>query len=151
MPRKPYPHEHLVRGIREEITSQSFACMSDDYDMSMVEKAGYSPMLWQGECNRQHRERARELGERLVEIGEPAAEAVAKGLRMQGGWRENLLPFAERFKDLPAVREALALVSKRERDPLSPRVCALLGVPCESPLANGGWRERRRRMRKWFR
>jgi len=149
--RKPLPHEELVREIREQIASQSFSCMSDDYDMSMVEKAGYSPMLWQDECNWQKRERARALGARLLEIGEPATSAVAKGLRTTGSWRENLLPFAEKFRDVPVIREALALISKRMRDSLCPRACEILGVECKSPLADGGWRTRRRKMRKWLR
>ena len=119
MKRKPYPHEELVQEIREQIRSLDLRMFSDDHDMYYVEKCGYSPMLRQGDSNEEKRQRARECGAQLVEIGEEAAEAVALGLRMQGGWREDLLPFADEHRDVPVIREALTLVARRQRDPIA--------------------------------
>jgi hypothetical protein len=119
MKRKPYPHEDLVQEIRKQITSQDYSFISDDHDMYYTDESGYSPMKQQGDLNSEKQQRARECGERLVEIGEAAAEAVALGLRMQGGWRESLLPFADEHRGMPVIHEALVLVAKRERDPLA--------------------------------
>ena len=124
--RKKYPHEDLVQEIRKQITSQDYSQISDDMDMYYVEKAGYSPMLRQGETNAEHRENARTAAEQLLEIGKPAADAVAKGLRMQGAWREELLPYSRKHKHIPIINSALVLVAKRQRDPLAARALLLL-------------------------
>ena len=119
MKRKPYPHEELVQTIRKEITSQIYSFISDDMDMYYVEKAGYSPMERQGEHNTEKCNAARAAAEQLLQVGESAAQAVALGLRMQGRWRLELLPYAEKFRKVPTIREALLLVAKRKRDPLT--------------------------------
>ncbi len=44
---------------------------------------------------------------------------MGTGLRMQGRWRLELLPYAEKFAYVPVIAKALELVRKRERDPLA--------------------------------
>ncbi|MFO8072554.1 MAG: hypothetical protein R6V85_11830 [Polyangia bacterium] len=120
MRRKPYPHEELVQELREiGVSLNRRRFISDDMDMYYVEKAGYSPIERQMERDGREIDRAKQLARQLVEAGEPAAEAVALGLRMMGIWREKLLPYAERFQYTGAVHEALLLVSRRRRDPIA--------------------------------
>jgi hypothetical protein len=126
MKRKPYPHEEIVQKIRLAIQDMDLRQFTDDSDMYYERVAGYSPMLRQGEHNTKKRKHAKALGEQLVEIGEPAAEAMALGFRLMGGWRENLLPFAEKFRKVPIIREALRLVAKRMNDPLAGRARELI-------------------------
>ena len=116
------PYGDLVREIREcaaEVNLINNVRYSDDTDMYYVEKAGYSPIIKQVERASELMRRAKNLGEKLLEIGEPAAEAVAKGLRTTGWWRENLLHYAEQHRDLPVVRDTLKLLAKRQRDRLA--------------------------------
>lgn len=70
---------------------------------------------------------AENLGLELVEIGEAAAEAVALGLRMQGQWRQDLLPCAKAHREVPGIRAALEQVAVRKRDPLAWRAGQILG------------------------
>jgi hypothetical protein len=126
MPRKPYPYEELVQEIRELLTSQVFFGISDDADMYAVRMGDESPMNAQVSSNVSKQRQAENLGLELVEIGEPAAEAVALGLRMQGRWRQELLPFAKEHRGVPVIRAALELVAVRERDPLAWRAEQLL-------------------------
>ena len=63
--------------------------------------------------------RAEALARRLLEIGADAAEAVAKGLRTRGRWRQLLLPFARAHRYLVPIRAALVLVAKRSSDGLA--------------------------------
>ena len=120
MKRKPYPHEELVQELREiGVSLNTRRFISDDMDMYYVEAAGFSPIERQMERDSQEIDRAKQISQELVEIGEPAAEAVALGLRMMGIWREKLLPYAEKYRKVPVIREALELVAKRERDPLA--------------------------------
>jgi len=129
MKRKPHPHESLVQEIRRLITSQDFSRISDDMDMYTERVGGYSPMLRQEDSNAELRRQAHELAAQLLEIGEPAAEAVALGLRMQGAWRESLLPYARQHLALPAIRDALDLLARRQRDALTREVRRILGKP----------------------
>lgn len=78
-----------------------------------------SPMNAEVSRNMSRARRAENLGLDLVEIGEPAAEAVALGLRMSGHWRKDLLPFAKEHREVPVIRAALKLVAVRKRDPLA--------------------------------
>lgn len=120
MTRHPYPHEELVQGIREVLTGQVFLAISDDADMYAVRMGDESPMNAQVRRNVSKQSQAEALGLELVEIGEPAVEAVALGLRMQGQWwRRDLLPYAKQHRDVPVIRAALELVAVRKRDPLA--------------------------------
>ena len=123
--RKPYPHEELVQEIRKQITSQIYSQISDDSDQWHVGKFGYSPMERQVDYNAEKRDAAKKVAEQLLDIGEPAAEAVALGLRMQGRWRLELLPYAKKYRKVPVIREALELVAKRQRDPVASSASAL--------------------------
>jgi len=117
--RKKYPHEEIVQEIRELVVSTRYTTTySDDMDQYYTEAAGYSPINEQAQDVVSKTGRAEELGKRLAEIGEPAADAVALGLRMQGAWREKLLPFASKFAGLEVIKTALLMIIKRERDPL---------------------------------
>ena len=119
MPRRPYPHEELVRELKKIIANLSYQITyDDDTDQWYTETMGRSPMDRQAEERTQARARAEAIGQELAEIGEPAAEAVALGLRMRGTWREYLLPFVDKHKDVPVIAEAVALVKRRERDKL---------------------------------
>ena len=127
MARKPYPHENLVQEIRGLLTGQVFFAISDDSDMYAVRMGDESPMNAQVRRNLSRQSQAEALGQELLEIGEPAGEAVALGLRMQGQWRHDLLPFADRHRDLPVIREALHLVARRRRDPLAEPAKEIVG------------------------
>ncbi len=118
--RKPYPHEELIQEIREIITGmRSTHSISDDSDQWHVGAMGYSPMERIDQENARGFKRVKEIAQELVEIGEPAAEAVALGIRMRGYWREYLIPYVTKYKKVPLIREAVVLVKKRERDRLS--------------------------------
>jgi len=118
--RKPYPHEELVQELRKIVVGWNYmGQISDDSDQWHVGAMGYSPMVRQVERWAEERDRAVEIARQLVEIGEPAAQAVALGLRMQGTWREYLLPYAKKSLGVSIIREALDLVAERERDPLA--------------------------------
>lgn len=127
MTRLPYPHENLVQGIPELLTSRVFLAISDDSDMYAVRMGDESPMNAQVRRNVSKQSQAEALGQELVEIGEPAAEAVALGLRMQGQWRHDLLPFAKQHRDVPLIRAALELVAVRKRDPMAWLAARILG------------------------
>lgn len=119
MSRAPYPHEELVQELRRILCSRrSTASISDDMDQFYVEAAGYSPMERIMEENSQYLRRAEAISRELVGIGAPAADAVALGLRMQGNWREHLLPYVRAHGDSNAIFNALRLIRKRKRDPL---------------------------------
>ncbi len=82
MPRKPYPHEELVQEIREIITGmRSTHSISDDSDQWHVGAMGYSPMERIDQENARGFKRVNAIAQELVEIGEPAAEAIALGCR----------------------------------------------------------------------
>ena len=119
MARAPYPHEDLVQELRELLCNMpSTHNISDDMDQYYVGAAGYSPMERVMEENSQRFRRAKAISQQLVEIGPPAADAVALGLRMQGSWREYLLPYVRSHGQTKIVADAVKLVRKRQRDPL---------------------------------
>jgi hypothetical protein len=103
----------MLRNIR------STASISDDTDQYYVEAAGYSPMERIMEENSRCFARAKAISQELVNIGPPAAEAVALGLRMQGRWREYLVPYARAHGKNTVISDAIHLVRKRKNDPLS--------------------------------
>ena len=119
MPREPYPHEELVQELRRTLCNmRSTTSISDDMDQFYVEAAGHSPMERIVEENCEGFRRARAIAEELVNIGHPAAGAVALGLRMQGSWREYLLPYVRAHGRNEVISEAVELIRKRKRDPL---------------------------------
>lgn len=86
------PHEDVVFEIKDLMVSlNTRQRLSDDMDMYYVEKAGYSPMLEAVKEEGRKLDRAALLSAKLLEFGYDAADAVAKGLRMQGqhGWRSS--------------------------------------------------------------
>ena len=119
MPRDPYPHEELVQELRRILCGmRSTSSISDDMDQFYVEAAGYSPMERIMEENSQVFRRAEAISRELVNIGPPAADAVALGLRMQGSWREHLVPYVRAHGRNSVVSDAVQLVRKRKKDPL---------------------------------
>ena len=120
MPRAPYPHEELVQELRRILCGLRFTTsISDDTDQFYVEAAGYSPMeRIMGENSRRYR-RAEAISRELVGIGTPAADAVALGLRMQGSWREYLVPYVRAHESNTVISDSVQLVRKRKKDPLS--------------------------------
>jgi hypothetical protein len=119
MPRDPYPHEELVQELRRILSNRrSTTSISDDMDQFYVEAAGYSPMERIMEENSQASKRAETISQELVNIGPPAADAVALGLRMQGSWREHLLPYVRAHRRNRVISDAVRLVRKRKKDPL---------------------------------
>ena len=114
------PFNKVVDEIRHLMVDRVWSSsISDDMDMYYVKVAGYSPMERLEEQNARQVDQAELLVKELLEAGPSAAEAVARGMRMQGTWREKLLPYVEQHRGLPVVREALELVAKRQRDPLA--------------------------------
>lgn len=119
MPRDPYPHEELVQELRRILSNRrSTTSISDDMDQFYVEAAGYSPMERIMEENSRASKRAEAISQELVNIGPSAADAVALGLRMQGSWREHLLPYARAHRRNKLISDAVHLVRKRTKDPL---------------------------------
>ena len=119
MPRDPYPHEELVQELRRILCNmRSTASISDDTDQFYVEAAGNSPMERIMEENSLRYRRAEAISRELVGLGTPAADAVALGLRMQGSWREYLLPYVRAHRRSKVISEAVHLVRNRQRDPL---------------------------------
>jgi len=119
MPRDQYPHEELVRELRQILCNMpSTHSISDDMDQYYVGAAGHSPMERIVEENSRAFGRAKDISRELVEIGPPAADAVALGLRMQGSWREYLLPYVRAHGRRKIVSDAVQLVRKRKKDPL---------------------------------
>jgi hypothetical protein len=120
MPRDPYPHEDLVQELRRILCNmRSTASISDDMDQFYVEAAGHSPMERIMEENARGFDRAKAISQELVNIGPPAADAVALGLRMQGRWREYLVPYARAHRRNRVISDATQLVRKRKNDPLN--------------------------------
>jgi hypothetical protein len=143
--RKPLPHEDAVKAIRERVAHGNMLArihISDDSDMWAVGRGEESPINYFASVACAAFDEARALGQKLLELGESAAPAVATGLRTTGSWRENLLPFAARHRDLPVIRESLELIAKRQRDPLSERAMDLLGGRefRQGALPGSGWR-----------
>ena len=119
MPRDPHPHEELVQELRQILCStRSTASISDDTDQFYVEAAGYSPMERIMEENSRGFRRAESISQELVDIGPPAAHAVALGLRMQGRWREYLVPYVRAHRRNKVISQAVDIVRKRKNDPL---------------------------------
>jgi hypothetical protein len=119
MPRDPYPHEDLVQELRQILCEmRSTHSISDDMDQYYVEAAGHSPMERIMEENSRGFERAKAISHKLVNIGPPAADAVALGLRMQGAWREYLVPYVRAHGRNRVISDAVHLVQKRKKDPL---------------------------------
>ena len=119
MPRDPYPHEELVQELRRILCGmRSTHSISDDMDQFYAGTAGYSPMEQIMEENSQRYQRAEAISEELVNIGRSAADAVALGLRMQGTWREYLLPYVRAHRRNRVISDAVRLVRKRQNDPL---------------------------------
>jgi hypothetical protein len=120
MPRPPHPHEELVQELRQILCNmRSTTSISDDMDQFYVEAAGHSPMERIMEENSRGFGRAKAISQELVDIGPPAAEAVALGLRMQGRWREHLLPYVRAHRRNKVISDAVHLVRKRQNDPLN--------------------------------
>jgi hypothetical protein len=120
MPRPAYPHEELVQELRQILCNmRSTTSISDDMDQFYVEAAGHSPMERIMEENSRGFGRAKAISQELVNIGSPAANAVALGLRMQGRWREHLVPYARAHRRNRVISDAIQLVRKRKNDPLS--------------------------------
>jgi len=92
--------------------------ISDDTDQFYAGVAGYSPMEQIMEDNSRGFRRAEAISHELVNIGPPAADAVALGLRMQGSWREYLVPYVRAHGRKKSIVAAIKLVRKREKDPL---------------------------------
>ena len=119
MPRDPNPHEELVQELRRILRDlRSTASISEDMDQFYVEAAGHSPMERIMEENSRVFRRAEAISRELVNIGPPAADAVALGLRMQGSWREHLVPYVRAHGRSSVVSDAVRLVRKRKKDPL---------------------------------
>jgi len=115
------PFNPVVDEIRHLMVDRTYAStISDDMDMYYVRVAGFSPMERLVDENAEKTKRAEQLVRDLLDAGVAAANAVARGMRMQGSWREMLLPYVERHWNVAAVRAALELVAKRQRDPLTP-------------------------------
>ena len=119
MPRDPYPHEELVQELRRILCGmRSTHSISDDMDQFYVEAAGHSPMERIMEDNSRGYQRAEAISRELVDIGPSAADAVALGLRMQGSWREYLVPYVKAHGRSRVISDAVSLVRKRKIDPL---------------------------------
>jgi hypothetical protein len=128
----PDPFNAVVDEIRHLMVDRIYASsLSDDTDMYYVGAAGFSPMERLAAENAGKTKRAEQLVQPLVEAGPPAASAVARGLRMQGSWREMLLPYVEGHREVAVTRAALELVAQRRRDPLAPTAKRMLagGAP----------------------
>ena len=97
---------------------RSTTSISDDMDQHYVEAAGHSPMERIMEENSRGFRRAEAISQELVRIGPPAADAVAFGLRLQGRWREYLVPYVQAHGTNRIVSDAVHLVRKRKNDPL---------------------------------
>jgi hypothetical protein len=97
---------------------RSTTSISDDMDQFYVEAAGHSPMERLMEENSRGFRRAEAISRELVRIGPPAADAVALGLRLQGRWREYLVPYVRAHGANRIVSSAVRLVRKRKKDPL---------------------------------
>jgi hypothetical protein len=122
------PHQEMVDRIRALTVQWRFQPVcSDDTDTWMEGTNGYSPNNEQAAINTAGLSTADRLVLELIDIGTEAAPAVAKGLRMQGRWREHLLPFAERYTEIPEIRAALELVARRKRDPVAFDAKIILG------------------------
>jgi hypothetical protein len=120
MPRPAYPHEELVQELRRILSNmRSTSSIADDMDQYYVGAAGYSPMERIMEENSRGLDRAEAISQELVNIGSHAADAVALGLRMQGRWREHLVPYARAHSRNRVISDAVQLVRKRKNDPLS--------------------------------
>lgn len=120
--KRKFPHEDVVFEIKRLIANANDAASirwDDDMDQYYVEKAGYSPMGRRLDTIADYEKKAKSLAATLTDLGEEAADAVAKGIRMRGRFRELLLPYAEHHRDLPVVRETLKLVARRKVDPLA--------------------------------
>ena len=119
MPRDPYPHEELVQELRRILCGmRSTHSISDDMDQFYTGSAGYSPMEQIMEQNALGYQHAEAISRKLVDIGPSAADAVALGLRMQGTWREHLLPYVRAHRRNRVISDAVRLVRKRQNDPL---------------------------------
>jgi hypothetical protein len=119
MSRAPYPHEELVQELRRTVCGlRSTTSISDDMDQFYVKAAGYSPMERIMEENSRGFRRAKAISQELVDIGPPAADAVALGLRLQGRWREYLVPYVRAHGSNRVVSDAVHLIRKRKSDPL---------------------------------
>ena len=92
--------------------------ISDDMDQFYTGAAGYSPMERIMEENSRGFRRAEAISHELVNIGPPAADAVALGLRMQGSWREYLVPYVRAHRKNKVISDAVDIVRKRKNDPL---------------------------------
>jgi hypothetical protein len=133
--RKPL-HDELVQAIRELVADANLAAAtrwSDDMDQYYVEKTGESPMNREVARFAASEQEARALADELLELGPEAAEAVAKGLRMRGRFRNLLIPFAEKYRTVVVIRDALELVAKRQSDGLAAYARKLLAEEKRSP------------------
>jgi hypothetical protein len=127
--RRKLPHEDLAFEIKRLVAEANLAASErwdDDMDQYYVGKAGFSPMQRAVDRYAGHMREAEALARKVLDLGPTAAEAVAKGLRTRGRWRELLLPYAEAHRDDPAVRGSLELLARREVDPLASKAAGLL-------------------------
>jgi len=120
-----------IRGLAVGRCSQ----ISDDSDIWCSLYMGYSPMEEQTKGRMRSLAQAEEMVRNLIKVGEPAVPAVAKAFRMQGVWREELLPFVLAFRKHPVMRQTLELVAKRTIDPLALEARRVLAgkKPSEKP------------------
>jgi hypothetical protein len=127
--RRLLPFEATVLEIRAKVAEANTASScrhSDDTDQYYVAKAGFSPMLRTENWYAEAMSAAEALASTLPTLGPGAAEAVAKGLRTQGRWRELLLPYAVKYRHTEAIHESLMLIAKRKNDPIGRRAVTIL-------------------------
>jgi hypothetical protein len=120
--RRALPHDDLVREIKTLVAQANIAAStrwSDDMDMYYVKVADFSPMTQTVDRYAASMKEAKALAATLLEIGPDAAAAVAKGLRMRGGFRDLLVPFVRQHRGLAVIHETLVLVAARREDPFA--------------------------------
>ncbi len=143
------PFFDRVLAMRTCLTSlENPASISDDSDMWSMSMFGTSPAERLMERNGQRVHDADVIAKELVRIGPTAAEAVAAGLRLQGWWRDPLLPYARKHRTVPCIHDALVLVAVRLRDPLAVQAARILDgkqLLTADQLADRRRRRRRRR------
>ena len=140
------PFVNRVLELRSCLTTlENPASISDDSDMWQVSAFGTSPRDAMMDRNALRLRGAEAISRDLIRIGGDAAEAVAAGLRLQGVWRERLLPFARKYRAMPCIHDALVLVAVRRRDPLVEQAARILAG---KRLLSAGELAARRRSRR---
>ena len=125
-----YPHDEVVIEVKELVAEANRAAAmrwDDDMDQYYVEKTGDSPMQRTVDRYGQAMSKAGAAAERLLALGSDAVDAVAKGLRQQGRFRELLIPYAEAHREHAVMRDTLQLLARRKVDPLASVARRILG------------------------